>query len=502
MINELINTTREDESDRKQLAFLYDIGCNIEQGIIKVEFLGFFLFFNLGKPHACGCPLQVEFTFDKKLTPLNFILDRGGKIGKIMHDSSNQLTEIWENYGHTSSYLEEQWNRQRQCQQSLMENKPARELQRQVEPQEELVELEDQFREAHEEMLQHRRQSRRTQTTADIRHMQELPDILVILEEEIENIVQELGSDAFRNLPGATAAETKSLIKIKISKSKLYKAKVGVCEVQRKRDQRGSGTQMQARFEKLMNSKTKLLKNKWNSYNTKAQDYNLNYKNNVQIRVPDLDQVKVMTLQDPFWNLGSITHPNEPWATDSNVQKGIEAHLLVNHCQDELHQISREARQAVQWAVKKASTLDHMLRLLRNDDQPQNNEYREGQEFLLELCTRHDFPRSVVESVHGDLAKRHRQVWMSWNSHCSKILNWSRKYLESSDQDEADIHQKWNWVISNCQSTWEKLVAGDSIFMNFEDREEAQEEEMLEQEELGVLDAHEVNINDLIDTHE
>ncbi|KAH9461404.1 hypothetical protein Pst134EA_017710 [Puccinia striiformis f. sp. tritici] len=419
-----------------------------------------------------------------------------------MHDSSNQLTEIWENYGHTSSYLEEQWNRQRQCQQSLMENKPARELQRQVEPQEELVELEDQFREAHEEMLQHRRQSRRTQTTADIRHMQELPDILVILEEEIENIVQELGSDAFRNLPGATAAETKSLIKIKISKSKLYKAKVGVCEVQRKRDQRGSGTQMQARFKKLMNSKTKLLKNKWNSYNTKAQDYNLNYKNNVQIRVPDLDQVKVMTLQDPFWNLGSITHPNEPWATDSNVQKGIEAHLLVSHCQDELHQISREARQAVQWAVKKASTLDHMLRLLRNDDQPQNDEYREGQEFLLELCTRHDFPRSVVESVHGDLAKRHRQVWMSWNSHCSKILNWSRKYLESSDQDEADIHQKWNWVISNCQSTWEKLVAGDSIFMNFEDREEAQEEEMLEQEELGVLDAHEVNINDLIDTHE
>ncbi|POW06310.1 hypothetical protein PSHT_10399 [Puccinia striiformis] len=91
---------------------------------------------------------------------------------------------------------------------------------------------------------------------------------------------------------------------------------------------------------------------------------------------------------------------------------------------------------------------------------------------------------------------------MSWNSHCSKILDWSHKYLESSDQDEADIRQKWNWVIGNCQSTWEKLIAGDSIFMNFEDQEEAQEEEMFEQEELGVLDAHEVNINDLIDPHE
>jgi hypothetical protein len=32
-----MNTTRADEEDKKRWAFLYDIGCNIEKGIIKVE---------------------------------------------------------------------------------------------------------------------------------------------------------------------------------------------------------------------------------------------------------------------------------------------------------------------------------------------------------------------------------------------------------------------------------------------------------------------------------
>jgi hypothetical protein len=51
----------------------------------------------------------------------------------------------------------------------------------------------------------------------------------------------------------------------------------------------------------------------------------------------DFEEVKSMTLNNHFWNSSSITHPEEPWATDSNVQKGIQAYCLVNHCQDELH---------------------------------------------------------------------------------------------------------------------------------------------------------------------
>jgi hypothetical protein len=69
--------------------------------------------------------------------------------------------------------------------------------------------------------------------------------------------------------------------------------------------------------------------------------------------------VKSLEVKNPFWSIGSLDHPNEPcWAVDSNVQKGIQAVLSVTHCTDKLRQISREARQAVKWAVKLAPCVE------------------------------------------------------------------------------------------------------------------------------------------------
>jgi hypothetical protein len=36
MINRMVENTKVDGSYTKRLAFLYDIGCNIEKGIIRV----------------------------------------------------------------------------------------------------------------------------------------------------------------------------------------------------------------------------------------------------------------------------------------------------------------------------------------------------------------------------------------------------------------------------------------------------------------------------------
>ncbi|KNF01330.1 hypothetical protein PSTG_05429 [Puccinia striiformis f. sp. tritici PST-78] len=131
-------------------------------------------------------------------------------------------------------------------------------------------------------MARPRSRRRQNRTNTEVRQLEELPNTLIFLEEEIETV------------------KTKLLIKIKISKSKLYEAKVGVCEVQRKWDERGSGTRMQARFKKLMNLKMKLLKNKWNSYNRKVHDYNNSYPRNNLMEAPNFDQVKAMNLHDHF----------------------------------------------------------------------------------------------------------------------------------------------------------------------------------------------------------
>ncbi|PLW24089.1 hypothetical protein PCASD_14268 [Puccinia coronata f. sp. avenae] len=79
-------------------------------------------------------------------------------------------------------------------------------------------------------MLEIRQTRRRHRTKAQMSHLQQLPDTLALLESQIDNAIEELGSDLFQNLP--RDAETKALIKIKISRAKLYKAKVGVLEMQ------------------------------------------------------------------------------------------------------------------------------------------------------------------------------------------------------------------------------------------------------------------------------
>ncbi|POV98025.1 hypothetical protein PSTT_14705 [Puccinia striiformis] len=185
--------------------------------------------------------------------------------------------------------------------------------------------------------------------------------------------------------------------------------------------------------------------------------------------------------------MGSITHPDEPWAVDFNVRRGIDAHLVVSHCEEELKRISREARQAVGWAFKKASDLDGMLKLLKNDIPRENPEYIEGQQFITNLCTNSNIPRSAVESIYSNLAKRHCQIWMDWSSHCSQLLQWSEKYVDPPNQNEQNIRQQWNWIISNCRPTSEKLVIGQSVFMEFENQDELLEEELLEQEERQVF---------------
>ena len=52
-------------------------------------------------------------------------------------------------------------------------------------------------------MLELRQTRRRNLTSVQRARMEQAPDTLVFLEGEIEKIIEELGSDYFRNLPGA-----------------------------------------------------------------------------------------------------------------------------------------------------------------------------------------------------------------------------------------------------------------------------------------------------------
>ncbi|OAV96048.1 hypothetical protein PTTG_26450 [Puccinia triticina 1-1 BBBD Race 1] len=303
MINKIIENTKDGEEYTKKLSFLYDIGCNIEKGVIwrkqfpehlERNLLSFGTSVFHAYVHEWKCQLQYNPRLNDgwgmsdgegmeriwaflsplirqlryctknhrlvavdiqshhhndvgRVYALHLLYERGTHIEKLKKEASQVLDSLLADFGHTREFFQAQWTRQREIQLSVMENQSEKEIVKQIE---ELVELEDKLRD--------------TKLVFNLENPW-------FLEGEIDSIVVELGSDNFCDLPGATDAESKALLKLKVSKSKLYEAKVGVIEMQKKWDQGGSGTRVQERYKKQMTSKVNLLKKKWLAYNNRAE---------------------------------------------------------------------------------------------------------------------------------------------------------------------------------------------------------------------------------------
>jgi len=106
-----------------------------------------------------------------------------------------------------------------------------------------------------------------------------------------------------------------------------------------------------------MKSKMKLMKAKWTAYTFRANNYNSTFSPEIELATPCFEEVQELEMDEPFWTIGSLDHPGEPWATNLNTQKGIQAYLHISHCHDEMTQISREARQAVKLAIQQTPKL-------------------------------------------------------------------------------------------------------------------------------------------------
>ncbi|EGF97973.1 uncharacterized protein MELLADRAFT_84129 [Melampsora larici-populina 98AG31] len=93
-----------------------------------------------------------------------------------------------------------------------------------------LLDLEEQVKDA-----QKRRGNR---TKAEMDKFLTLPSSIVSLEKAVADITLELGTPEFNRLREATA---EALIRVRLAKMKLYEAKVGIVEAQKKWDKGGQG---------------------------------------------------------------------------------------------------------------------------------------------------------------------------------------------------------------------------------------------------------------------
>lgn len=71
-----------------------------------------------------------------------------------------------------------------------------------------------------------------------------------------------------------------------------------------------------------------------------------------------------MEMDNEFWNIAGLTHPDEPWAVHQPTREGIQAYLAMTHAQDELARIGRETRQCIKWGLAIGAKLIELERVI------------------------------------------------------------------------------------------------------------------------------------------
>lgn len=114
-----------------------------------------------------------------------------------------------------------------------------------------------------------------------------------------------------------------------------------------------------AAHKRLMASKQAALTKKWRTFNRLTTSHNEKFPQK-KLTCPDLNALKSLSMEDIFWDVGNLTHPEEPWASDPKTRQGILAHLTYTHAIDEISRIKREGSQMVLWALALDSKLSHI----------------------------------------------------------------------------------------------------------------------------------------------
>lgn len=163
-----------------------------------------------------------------------------------------------------------------------------------------------------------------------------------------------------------------------------------------------------------------------------------------------------MDITDVFWNGGSLTHPDELWATDPATQERIQAFLTKRAAEDELCRIAREARQLLLWACGHQIRVDGV-----KPPSPESPLDSPG----LNVCVQslHADKTFVgsnflqIQCVYHRLARRSFRLWKRWDLELGPLIRWSSKFLPGREALDDELMRKWNHLVLHA-SDYQALV--------------------------------------------
>jgi hypothetical protein len=112
-----------------------------------------------------------------------------------------------------------------------------------------------------------------------------------------------------------------------------------------------------------MEKRNKDLAQKYGTYKSNVEAYHEQYPEHPAMGLPTFEELKVLDIEHRFWNIGHLTHPNEPWAVDGPTQMGIQAFRTSRSCAEELERIACEVQHMIRSALLISERLSNLLQL-------------------------------------------------------------------------------------------------------------------------------------------
>lgn len=222
-----------------------------------------------------------------------------------------------------------------------------------------------------------------------------------------------------------------------------------------------------------MMKKNKILHQKFSTFHANVQKYPSTYPNLPQLQLPTLEEVKSMTVDDNFWNIGSLTHPNEPWAMDVNTQNGIRAYciglckvvkksfggFLVKCARWNVGLLLLKINSNLCWSWVKCVCTSFFLHpnqsplaplLISSIDVAWANGCPNGVK-PIRLVHRHGLISSqiwnssqeVLKAAPSSLCSRYIRMWMVWHTNVPTLLQRTAKYSFESVESNSSSESCW-----------------------------------------------------------
>ncbi|KAH9807730.1 hypothetical protein DFH28DRAFT_912841, partial [Melampsora americana] len=196
----------------------------------------------------------------------------------------------------------------------------------------------------------------------------------------------------------------------------------------------------QQHTKKTLREKQAVLKTKYNLFERNVKKFNTDFPND-PILCPTFDEMKTLSLADGFWDIGQLTHPDQPWAVDQDTREGIRAYLDMTHASDELRRIARECRQSINWALEmEGKTNRWIVDVVRSK--------------ILLPADRLNKSRKILQSLHSRIEQEHARLIIFWNCGMLDLLSKTKTYCQLTEQEEEGLRIRWSELVIKSRHTW------------------------------------------------